>query len=956
MCAFAASPDDGRLDDDVLHGLLVTELSAALDGSRPLVPLPPNVVDIVVGPANEPCFVVPAVAHERLIAGRDEARPGPDWTATAVARAARHEPGFRILWESKVLGRDGDRSLLAAAGDRSKVAVITRDSSSTLAVPSATVVHGAIRAGDRWVFLTDRGLLADNEPTVWSGSEVFSRNVPARLIPCGPNGLVALAPAAPYAPNGSQPLQIGVFDGAAWSIQTFPAPAMARRTVVRLADGRWLAIGRHIVELSTERPERPSEEALQAVVAAARSDDLPAFLTKVEQLASYPTDTLGGLAKLLETLPDKGAPLRAVQGRLEQMRRELADIPAQDGLDHAQQERVAAALAECSHTLRKGSAEIAAAAPELLFRSPAAAARYLLSGMQRYRGRWIEVIDVLRQDTVDSALLAIATIDETDGTRKTAVARVESDGSLQWRHDLPDDWARAVQRTVSWVPDPRGGVCGIVPGRGLARLGEQGLEWIGTADRLKGQMQAIGVDAQGRVYLREDPRSPIAAEGGGTSTLWVFTPNVEDIAPPAVAIWPIAGEPAADADGSVWFQQPAPERAGVAGTTLLSDTSGITATITNLSDGRPAAPDRAGEPGGFRLLRLDSPTSVTEYVAPELARCSLHMAGNSAAILERQRGSDQAGIVVIDGTAVRSGADIHALAMTSFDAMLAAAPSTALPGAWCGVPTTASRGPHSQLVRTGELLWVNSSGRIEVYDKGKPLSLNDRLILRTARIQQPRLVGPLHLRDGRTTMFVLTEPERLSNAAWVTPTDAGLEIAWAEQPPREWLGGILTDPVRFTGLPLVAGDGASMFACNGFGRVWQILGPKQYVAMPDTGFPILAVPGTDSFLAWRMERVRTGVRACSTTKRRDVAVTFTTRVNPVAFAADGRLLCLRPDGIAWLTPNEQHGYEMTETRLLPHGLSPTRYVATVGDADVLTATSRQGSPHLIVVRRSNDGR
>jgi hypothetical protein len=66
--------------------------------------------------------------------------------------------------------------------------------------------------------------------------------------------------------------------------------------------------------------------------------------------------------------------------------------------------------------------------------------------------------------------------------------------------------------------------------------------------------------------------------------------------------------------------------------------------------------------------------------------------------------------------------------------------------------------------------------------------------------------------------------------------------------------------------------------------------------------------------------------------------------------ANGRLLCLAPDGLALLAPDPRQGYVLETTRRLPDGFSPTGYLGRLGDADVITAEDRRQQPHVLVLR------
>jgi hypothetical protein len=94
-------------------------------------------------------------------------------------------------------------------------------------------------------------------------------------------------------------------------------------------------------------------------------------------------------------------------------------------------------------------------------------------------------MQVFPQETADSAVLVIETREEGKASRGYAVARLEPDGSLHPSCDLPEGWW-GPRGSSGWVRDfsvPKS-VCGIQVDKGLARLGERGLEWLGEGGRL----------------------------------------------------------------------------------------------------------------------------------------------------------------------------------------------------------------------------------------------------------------------------------------------------------------------------------------------------------------------------------------------------------------------------------------------------------------------------------------
>ncbi|MFN7814025.1 MAG: hypothetical protein ACK5SI_15340, partial [Planctomycetia bacterium] len=542
----AAEPEPGRtLDDAALHRLLVSELAAALDGSRRLVPLPRNVSGVVIGPGGEPCFMVPPVHAAQQ-----------DALTAAVARAAREEPGFRVLWGTQFLGQDGDRSLVMNVGPDATVAVIEDGASRTVSLPRGRQPAQAFRLGKRWVFLTSAGIVSEGEGEAWEGSDVFTSSRWTRMLRSGDDGLVVLDMQSRQQAAGT--VTRGILAGDTWTIDTLTVPdADACQTIVRLADGRWLAIGQRIAEVQGKRPQRPTEQQILQAVEAARAGDWPTLEPLLEKITAQTSNETAGLANLLQQLPDRSLALRSLTMRLESTRRDLARSQATEGLTPGQAARVSELLAACDAQLRATATGLAEAAPDVFSRSPGVIAAMLRSGMQFYRGQWIKVVEVLRQENVDSALLRVRLGDEGQGGGSMALARLEPNGNLRIVAKLSDDVmapAHGIAGQISTlVATGEDTAYAAVGTRGLARLSAAGTTWLETGGLPAGLMQVLGVDRRGRVFLRQMVNKPRDRQMTDPGVLWVLTPDAAAAEPEPVVGWPMFGQPVVDADGSIWF-------------------------------------------------------------------------------------------------------------------------------------------------------------------------------------------------------------------------------------------------------------------------------------------------------------------------------------------------------------------------------------------------------------------
>jgi len=420
----------------------------------------------------------------------------------------------------------------------------------------------------------------------------------------------------------------------------------------------------------------------------------------------------------------------------------------------------------------------------------------------------------------------------------------------------------------------------------------------------------------------------------------------------------------AAADGSIWFLQPQRQRSAgpmqpdpAPAATPGIEVKQIDVTIEPAQDPAVAkGPGFPGRPDGFegpRLCRLTGPRSLTEYAipGPALTATALHAGRDAAWFTNAPRviNMPQNPLAFLAGNVLRMDKDLHVLAERSFDALLAAAPDTLPLESWREVVPNidADAVTPQQLLRTGDLLWVNAAGRVEIYARGRPLAVNDRLVLRGLQLHgarvRPLLVGPLHI-NGRTSVLLRAAATEGSGYTWITPNDKGVQIDPVATLPADKRGYF---PVWLGNVPLVATDRSAAFFNCSEGRVWKIIGPQTFHLAADAGTPFLGLREADAFLATRSPYAKRGVRLCKPGARIDVPVLASRRLDPVAVAANGRILCLQPDGLSWLAPHPEQGYVVAATRRLPDGLAVNGYVGRLDGAEVVTAYD--GSQQRVVV-------
>jgi hypothetical protein len=919
------------IDDATLHRALIAEIATTLECRQRLVPLPRNIVDVQIGPAGEPCFVA-----------SEGASSSPD---PAGGRVARHAPGFRLLLQARLVGHHGDRCLAVTSSPYSSLSVFDGETSRTIALPAKTFVLNAYRAGDRWVSLTSAGVIGEHETMPWAGTENLRSAAWHRMVRVGADGLAAVS--VDRAADATKTLRHVIWDRGRLTSGTLPIPGDIPLAAVRRADGCWLAIGSQIVELRADRPPLPTEPQLQAALTAARAGDWAVLRPLLANLSSYPGRETRGLATMLQTLPQSGLPLQAVSDMLEKTRRELSGIPATEGLAPTQADRVTEMLEACERQLRETVANLGDVVPDLRLGSAPQIAARLGSGMQFYRDRWITVLAIVRQDTIDSALLWVRLADDRPhGPFTTALARLEPDGSLRIVANVPVD---VEPGRCSYVVAPDSDTMyASVNGRGIVRIGPRDTAWIATGGRLKGSADLRGVDCHGRLYLRQTPPSARGSLPLEPPPVWVLTPESPEGATVAVRHWPTTGPPPVSSADGIWFlRRPGPRTAtGPQGAAPDVDLKRIDVRAAPDPDAQGVQPTFPGTPDGPLPCLLTGPRAVTEYRMPAYPAASFLAAGHKALwFFGPQRGADVT-TAILSGELLRASTDPHALAERQFDALLAAAPLALSPHRSSDArPGDAGDSPP-QLLRVGDMLCVNANGRVEIYARGRPLAVNDRLVLAGLLLDQARLVGPFGPAD-RPAVLVLANPTQGERFAWMTPTATGVQIEKGltrepgPQPPPPPV------PINVT---LAAGDRSALLVDDNGGRIWQVLGPGSLRFFADAGVPLLGLPGDDGFLAAPVPFARHGVRLCTASARIDVPVLYTRRLTPVAVRENGQILCLQPDGLAWLQPHPEQGYTLAMTSRLPHGLTPTSSVGRLGTAEVITAYDWNYQPQLVVVQ------
>lgn len=907
LLATQATASTCLIDDAKLDRLLRQEIDAALDSPRRFEALPRNIASVFASPRHEPCFTIKSTAPNRRAS-----------FAGTLDRCGPEGVGFRLLWGSWMIGSDPEGGLAIVSGDRESVAIIRRDEQRVIDLPKGTDIYQACWVRGQWVFSTSLGFIAE-------GQRAFPENPPMSRMRAVTDGQRLMAYRSRHeredGSGGTLWIRLDVLEDGRWTAKEFRGvPLRQVRGFIRRQDGTWLAIGNKILALRQDLAAAPTNKELQAAIALAEQAKWDELVGQLPRLTTYTPESLRPLVTVLRELPDHTDGPRRLGEVFDRVLMSAAEWRGTAHSDLASHPRLNDVLTTYESATRKAIADLNGATGHAVHRSPHLIARMLSDGYQFYNDTWITVQYVVHQESPGGALLRCSYFDErcAAGTRQ-GFFRLGDDGRLQ-RFGSPSllpAWSCG-RPTIVRGRDRH--LLAFSKGSGLAQLEDDRLVWLEQSPRMKSMDRLIGQDRSGRLYFERSANRHERLDAGTARQLWVvdLRKPVED--PEAVPMWPVHGRPVVDPQGRLWLLAK-PPRAGQiseprpAGLPLLDREDVVLSSETKLST-RESAAHRYGHGHDSRLCCL-AKGKLLRYRTNEPVRGNSLIKGVNGGFW-LTRGSGKPPIVMVTENALYGGEDLHDLAQKHFDVTLRHAPEEVLPDAYPAVIRTRFRDDRAVVLRTGTLLWVPHRNKVEVYKDGEALLVGKRLALLGGNPKSSYMLGPVRFGPA-PSVLVLTGGPRLRYAFWVTPTEEGIAVAKAGLPPCEWPNqGMLSDPGRFTGLPLLDPAGRAYFH-HGCGRVWLSAAPGDFSPLPDAGAPALLQPGRGGFLAWRWERVRQGYRFVMDDRRVDIAALYVKPFEPVHFEDDGRLLCLAPDGLAWLRLDAQRQASVNARRIIcPH--------------------------------------
>jgi hypothetical protein len=263
---------------------------------------------------------------------------------------------------------------------------------------------------------------------------------------------------------------------------------------------------------------------------------------------------------------------------------------------------------------------------------------------------------------------------------------------------------------------------------------------------------------------------------------------------------------------------------------------------------------------------------------------------------------------VIHNGKIYTGKDLHELAARQFSLLLELAPQQSESNPF--ISDFGWQKGWSWLACDG-VLWVAWPSRVEAYREGKPLLIERRLNLLGARPERPLLFGPLGQGENRRIVIAChpTEPLR---SVWATQKPDGIELEPARYPSHNMISdGLVVGISHIEGPCLVDHRNGRIFYYR-FTEdyLWEVSGPANCVFHHRLGQPVL-VADDGRLLVNRQARGFEGFRWFEPGSVTDILLTYVEPLRITLRQHHGEFLCLTPDGVAWIRPDETGQYVIT---------------------------------------------
>lgn len=840
-----------------LEPLLAEEISQIMRADKRWTPLPPVIETVYASPHGAPAFTF------ELGTGSDRHLRQEELLQRAVKSATREYNGFCLIPQARVIDSSSNGEIALVFHMGNTLALVKGNSHRLIRLSERDMGIAASFMNGQWLFRGASGLYMEDGGQT---HQILQPPQGTMKILAEEDRLVVVSVYMNRNEAGAQRrrhVQVAARFGPTWRYKVFEKlPQLPQRTLepglLRSPEGRLLLIMGKIVWLK-DYEAQPSASELNKALEAAERNDLKTLQQHLETLTLY-SGALGGFAKLLE---EQVGPV---------------DKKAKTPANPPDPRTTIAGL--------------------------------IRHGGQYYRGQWISGIRTLFQESTSEAYLSLLRTDVQTGEAVFGVYRLSNDGTL---HELwvaqKEDRPFAPESTV--FRDEQGRLTFFLSGVGLAVLKDGRLDWIDRSPMLREMNRCLGRDSEGRYYfMRRTGRSSQQQRH-----LWMYNPRGQAVERVAVTRPPINTSAVMDKKQRLWFSIPAVSRrsAELPDLAELSPSRTVEVDVQTETETKEtrSQKQRANRPR-FAIGRLDSDGSL--YLWRFLKRLNVRTLkvgrnGTLAACMQNRA-------CVIDENAIYTAESLHEFAQTSFDKLIAAAPEHSylqfpihdaeMNGEWFWAAVDGT-------------LWISHQGRVEAYRDGHSIGVDKQIQLLAPQFQRRRqrfvaLIGPLKHDEGVYFFAFASSTSRYGDSIWILQKPEGeIEIIQPQSATGTVSGRALAQ-VSFHSRPLLAPNN-NLIIVSGSQVLHALGGPDDHTLWPEAR-ELMFVDKDGEVIASRFyTHMDLGYRRVAQDTTIDMIETFLKPLRLLALENDGTILCVHPEGLAWLAKDVDDTYRVA--RILP---------------------------------------
>ncbi|MBN1522451.1 MAG: hypothetical protein JW928_07955 [Candidatus Aureabacteria bacterium] len=894
------SASDYIIGEDELHQLLKEELQKNLSRETLFTPLPNNLKNVMLSPAHDPVFI--------MSKGDSYHRAPFDKVLKSVLSS---EDTFRLMIDGEVIGW-GDGGEIVITGDSTqKGAIVDKDNVIDIRIPKGLKYQEAYQLKGQWFYRTSEGIGKEGLDPIIPKDVI--QNV--KVINTGENLIVL-----PVRYFSDKPGDYDIYlirpEGETFEKFTYKnLPFGGIQGALRCEDGRWIVIGSKISFFKEEFDAEPKEEDIRAVLEAVKNKEQEKLKTLLANISLFPHQYFQELLRQLRDMPVQYRNLMNIESSFISYMSSIRNINVADETqDEKQREKIKKVLDNSLERMRKSIKELDEITEMLSPFSPQRIVELLSRQFQYFDGQWIGNIRVLEADNANAALLMLNYADNDSGEILQGIFHLGNDGHLK-EICSSEESIFFLGGHMNFVRDNQGRMIFFAPQKGLFLVDQGKLTKIDQSPTMKAMQNLLGCDRHGRLYFSQNRTTSGHIRYSGRQ-IWVYKEGFEGLKEEPVKQLPAGVTTVLDSKKRIWFVG-YPHQPDIFSGLILSSRSEQKS--VEFIEKEIVWPNRKDIE---EVMKKDDTRQYLDrqggnvfcYENEKLCRYPVNADQSEAQIIPGKSDSvyicsrsNRLPTYVIEENKIWEGKDLHELAEKNFDLLLRTAPDRCyIEGV--SLEEKNAKG-NTKICNYKDIIWICDNNKIEAYKDAKPLFIQKRLELDDGRtnISSPKIFGPVILK-GKEKMMIMTNPSYVQDIFWAILGKEGISIERSPEPSWKWPDCYrLTDPGKLACLPLVDFESGRVFYYNGGDRVWSTIDGKRYARIPYSGIPVfvekekdMVVFRNEDYYGYRFM----GKDIC------DIKETYVKDLEIIYREKDGQVVCLGPEGIVWLEPDDELVYNI----------------------------------------------